>query len=71
MGDVPRKHSAKGHNCPCHCDVPACILYGDCCPDVYAKLGYKPQTGYDIGIAECRIANFGHIRSPKEISEVS
>ena len=46
-------------NClPCWCDG-ACTVYGDCCPDVYAKLGHQPLSGWRNGSVRCSRTSFG------------
>ena len=46
-------------NCQsCGCDG-ACRVYGDCCPDVYAKLGYMPLSGWVDGSVQCSRTFFG------------
>ena len=45
--------------CLCSCS-PSCILYNDCCPDIFAKQGKVPPLDMNFGHIECSPIVFGH-----------
>ena len=56
---IPLDNLNSWRNClPCGCDG-ACAVYGDCCPDVYAKLGHQPLSGWRNGSVRCSRTSFG------------